>query len=437
MAYTTTETTGYGKRIGNAFGGIIGGIVLILAGTGVLWWNEGNFVKTRAALNDAQGAVEGLGDINTVDSSKNAKLVHATGPAATKDVLKDADLGILVDNAIRLDRKVEYYQWVEDKKTDSTTKTGGSETKTTTYTYKEEWTDKPVDSSKFSDPDAPTRNKNTQLVKYEDSTTQAADVTFGAYRLPKFLVDKITGAESVTVDSSNDALAKLNERLSPPPSSTPPAITPEATNPEAANPEAITTPEAPAPPEPPRMVHVSGDTVYLGQSPNAPRVGDVRIKFTKTPAATVSLVAKVNGDTFEVYRAKNDRTVSLLSVGTHSAENMFGAAHAGNSMSTWMWRGVGIFAVCIGLMLVLSPLQVLASVIPFLGNIVGVGTTLFGLLAGLAWSFFVISLAWLFNRPEIGIPLLAVAVVCVWLLVSKVRAWKNTKAQQPVKNRAS
>jgi hypothetical protein len=50
MAYTTTTTTSYGSRVKNSCGGIFGGIALFLAGTALLWWNEGNAVANAKLL---------------------------------------------------------------------------------------------------------------------------------------------------------------------------------------------------------------------------------------------------------------------------------------------------------------------------------------------------------------------------------------------------
>ena len=45
MAYQETRTVGYGSRVGSSFRGIGAGIMLFLAGTALLWWNEGRAVK--------------------------------------------------------------------------------------------------------------------------------------------------------------------------------------------------------------------------------------------------------------------------------------------------------------------------------------------------------------------------------------------------------
>ena len=44
MAYQETRTVGYGSRVGSSFRGIGAGIMLFLAGTALLWWNEGRAV---------------------------------------------------------------------------------------------------------------------------------------------------------------------------------------------------------------------------------------------------------------------------------------------------------------------------------------------------------------------------------------------------------
>ena len=145
MAYTETTTTSFFSRIGASFGGVGLGIVLFLAGTALLWWNEGDFVATGDALTEAQATTQELGDISKLNPAMNGKLVHATGPTETKDVLVDPVFDVKVQG-IRLLRKVEYYQWKEQSRTEKRQKLGGGEETVTTYTYEQGWTGSPVDS---------------------------------------------------------------------------------------------------------------------------------------------------------------------------------------------------------------------------------------------------------------------------------------------------
>ena len=116
MAYTETTSRNWFSRLGASFRGVLVGIVLLVAGTALLWWNEGDFVATGDALNEAQAVTQELGDITRLDPSKNGELVHASGPTKTEDIVKDNVFGIAI-NAVRLERKVEFYQWVESSRT--------------------------------------------------------------------------------------------------------------------------------------------------------------------------------------------------------------------------------------------------------------------------------------------------------------------------------
>ena len=433
-SHTVTTTKSWFERLGNSFGGIIFGIILFIAGTVLLWWNEGNFVKTQTALNEAQAVTKELGSIDAVDSASNGQLVHATGLAITQDVLEDPIFGIST-NAIRLERAVEYYQWMEDSKSETRQKLGGGEETVTTYSYHKDWVKNPVDSSRFNSSAAQEEHKNRVNAYINNFSIQAVNVTFGAYRLPKFLVDSISGSESYSVELSDDVIAKLNQQIMP--SVLPPVLPPTSDGlpgvpvtqsssntltqgllqfDEEDGEQTVVS----ATPQSPKMIHASGSTVYLGQTPEQPSIGDVRVTFKRTkPDNTVSIVAKLNSDTFEPFIAKNGRPVSMLNMGTVSAENMFKSAHASNSIITWVLRIVGVFLVCISLTMMFAPLQVLASVIPFLGKLVGVGTGLFSVLLGLAWSLLVIAVAWLFYRPLIGILILAVAAGLIVLLYTR------------------
>jgi len=57
MAYKVRTTTSYGSRVGNSFKGVVTGFLMFIAGTIVLFWNEGNFVRTKKSLQEAEGVV--------------------------------------------------------------------------------------------------------------------------------------------------------------------------------------------------------------------------------------------------------------------------------------------------------------------------------------------------------------------------------------------
>ena len=112
MAYQEVTTTGYGTRVGNSFKAIGSGILLFLAGTALLWWNEGRAVKTEKMLDEAGNAYVEMPNPDKKDASLEGELVCGTAFANTEDSLADADFGVGA-KAISIRRTVEYYQWVE------------------------------------------------------------------------------------------------------------------------------------------------------------------------------------------------------------------------------------------------------------------------------------------------------------------------------------
>jgi len=397
MAYTETTSTSYGQRLAGSAKGMIGGLLMFIIGPCPLWGNEGRTGRTAKAIGDAASHVESVADVSRVDASLNGKLIHASAFADTKDTLTDDMFGVR-ELAIRLDRKVEYYQWVENAQTKEREKIGGGKETTTTYTYEKKWVDKPVNSAEFKDPQYQSANK--VLSEVEERNEMAQHVTFGAYTLPELFVASISGSEPVEVRMTEEQRFTWNERLH--------MLRPKV-NTETS------------------LVHTNANTVYLGLSPNSPQVGDVRVTFTKVPPADISLIAQVDGSTFKAYRAKNGQSFSRVQMGTVSADEMIEQARSENNMLTWVLRLVGVLLIVIGLKGMFGLLPMLFKVLPFLGSIVDAGVGLVSWILGLAWSFIIIAIAWLVFRPIIGISLLVLAIAGIVFL--KRRGKKNEEKQ--------
>ena len=124
MAYQERTTTSYSQRLGKSGKGIGTGILLLIAGTVLLWINEGRAVKTTRMLNEAQKKAIHVEDVSTVNPELDGQLIHATAMAETNDSLTDPTFGAGAV-AIRLSREVEYYQWVEKKHEETRDKIGG------------------------------------------------------------------------------------------------------------------------------------------------------------------------------------------------------------------------------------------------------------------------------------------------------------------------
>lgn len=383
MAYTETTTTTYGQRVKKSFGGIGSGILLFIVGTILLWWNEGRAVKTTKMLNEAAGVTVEMTDIGAIDPQFDGKLVHATGMTATIDSLIDSDFGVGV-TAVKFNRKVEYYQWVENSKSQTKDKIGGGQETVTTYTYEKKWVNSPVESENFHDPEY--QGANRIRIAIDDLRQTAENVSFGAYRLTKSQISSISGDQPY-VFSEKDSERISNELFK-----------------EECQVDTTLT------------VKVQNNVISFGSNSGTPQVGDVRVTFTKVLPGEVSLMAQVSGDTFVPFTAKNGKSFSVLEMGVKSADQMYEGQHSANKIWLWILRILGIFLVIGGLKGIFGFIETLAKVVPFIANIIGAGVGLVCSIVGFAWSFIVIAIAWLAYRPVLGISLIVIAVALVIFL---------------------
>ena len=369
-SFTETTSTGWFSRIGNSIKGILFGIILCLAATALLWWNEGRSVTTAKGLAEGAKITIDAGS-DKVDAANEGKLVHVTGRADAKDIVKDDVFGAASPGLIKLKRNVELYQWVEEKKETKKTELGGKETTVTEYTYKTQWDDEVHDSSQFRKPEG----HLNPAPRFESETFTSAAATLGAFRLPESLL-------SAWSDYKPHPLPKVEE----------------------------------LPDELRKTAKIQGDWLVISATPDAPKVGDARVQFESITAGDASVLSRQVKDTFEPFPTKAGTTIARIGSGVLSKEEMFAAAESENNIMTWLLRGLGFLLMCIGLGMLLAPLKVVADVVPFMGRIVGAGTGFVSFMLGLSITFTIVALAWLWYRPLLGIALLAVAGGGLFLL---------------------
>lgn len=374
--FTEVTQTGWLSRIGKSITGVLIGIVLVIVAFPVLWMNEGRSVKTYKGLVEGEKVtVEAKSE--AVDAANDGKLVHTIGTAETKEPVRDDVFHVGGDNIIKLSREVETYQWIEKKETKTKNKMGGGEETVTEYTYKKDWDDKVHKSDEFKHPSG----HQNPVPAYSEAHFQSQHVTLSAYRLPEFLV-------SAWDDFKPHELPAID-----------------------------------ALPEPLRAkATVLNGWLYLTKNPNAPELGDARVKFQSIPSGEASVLARQIRDTFEPYNTKTGTSIARIASGVHSKEAMFAAAKSENNMLTWLLRGAGFLMMLIGLVMIFSPLKVLADVVPFVGRMVGGGMGLIAFLLSAIGSSLTISLAWLWYRPLLGGGLLIITVGGLILLIKAMRS---------------
>lgn len=409
MAYQETITTGYGSRVKQSFKSIATGFTLFLGATAMLWWNEGNSVKTADMLEEAQGVCVVMENPSKKDASLEGQLVCGTAMAVTEDLLTDKDFGLSV-NAISMKRKVEYYQWHETKTEETKEKSDGSEKKIVTYDYRRDWSSTPIGSSKFKQHYG---HVNVVLAEFEDGEQWAEHVSFGAYSLNNSLIHSINTYEPLRPELSDDVLRQLDKTIQA-------SYERHYTKKEGLNSNDL------------NYVHVSDNQLYLGLEPGSPTVGDVRIKFERVaPSHEVTVVAVVNGNGFGPFKAKNGYMLEKLVMGKKDMDQFFEDEQETNTFNTWAYRILGIIMVIGALKLIFGFVVTLTKIVPFLSTIVGWGVGVICTVLGVVWSLIVIAIAWLFYRPIVGIALLVIAGILVWIFAL---GGKNKLKQLSVNN---
>lgn len=366
--FTETTSTSWFTRIRNSVGGVVIGLILIVGMVVLLFWNEGRAVQTARSLTEGAGAVVSVG-ADSVDPANESKLIHVTGAVTTDSVPADPDFAISAQG-VRLVRNVEMFQWKEESKSETTKKLGGGEETTTTYTYSKEWDDSAINSSDFKQPGG---HENPPM-EISGRNFQIPDGKLGAFTLDQPVIDQIGGDKAFPLkpDQASEIQAAYAGT---------------------------------------KKLSIVDGGIYLGWNPSSPVVGDYRIKYELAPLGTISVIGQQTGSNFTPYQTIAGDQLLMVEDGNVPADQMFKHAESANVMLTWILRGVGILLLAIGFGLFMSPLSVLADVIPPLGSLVSMGTGLIAFLLAIVVGTITIAVAWFYYRPLLAIGILVMGAV--------------------------
>ena len=405
------ENPSWVQRLGSSFKGVLIGFALFIAGFPILFLNEGRAVDTAKRLKEGAGAVVDV-PADKIDAANEGQLVHVSGKADTQEVLSDDVFGVSA-TALRLLRTVEVYQTVEHSET-TREKRGDKTVEKTTYTYSNEWCTKPVDSSQYHEAAKRTANPPAAM-PYGDVDKIAQNVTLGAFTLSEAHVKRMGEKKPFAFPADFKAPASVpgaqyqNGIIYVPYNAAAAAVAPAATNVAAAATNVATA-----------VANAAASAIVGGHSvAMAPEPGDVRVTFRVVLPHDVTVVERQDGNTLSPWPASDGETLSFVRDGRVPAAKIFADAQSMNSKITWLLRLVGLLVMYFGLKKVLGPIDTLVDAIPILNGIVAMGTSLAaGLVAG-ACALLTIGVAWVFYRPWLGIPLIAVGVGLIVLVFMK------------------
>ena len=318
------------------YGLMIGGVLIVL-GTILLYWNEMDMIRSNARMAEEMKAAEGT---ETVASM----VPH------TPEILEDPLFGVEHADALRLQRNVQYYQYVEEKKT----KTSGE------YEYRRQWVNHPINTSNFH-----TKDHECPPIAAlgETVTVNAVQATLGKISLSKTFIE--TQKEFTPISLAN--------------------LTPEQLQKTVALLKWHGKQAAPYP------VHVTktpngNDEIFFGLDPAKPAVGDVRVSFAAVPMNAVKFTG--------TYASLLEKAV---------------AADAPSSFWRWFRRFVGMFIVSAGILAMWDRIVVWSQSVPLIVPMVRLGSNRGSLQIGGAWVLLLIAIAQMLHEPWFALLCLALA----------------------------
>lgn len=369
-SFTETTHVSWGQKLMDSIVGVGLGLLLVLAMSALLFWNEGRAVQTYRSLEEGAGIVV-KADADRVDPGNEGKLVHVQGDLTAQMPVSDSTFGIRA-RAARLVRHVEMYQWKEERHTETKKHLGGSEERVTTYTYRHVWEDKRIDSSHFNRQGG---HQNPQM-RFSAYSATATDARLGAFRPGERALSRLPASEAKPIPQEAAPQFEGRTDLGP--------------------------------------AHVVDGMLYLGQNPSEPRIGDLRITYKIAPLGPASFIGRQAGADLQEYQTKAGDALLLARSGLVTPQAMFAQAEAENRIITWIIRAVGAVCMFFGFLLILRPLAVLGDVVPIVGSVLGAGTGLAALLLTMVVAPLVIAVAWFFFRPLVSLGVLAAGAAAVY-----------------------
>jgi hypothetical protein len=413
---TVTSRRGFGNGLMGAIIGVPLGLLLIFGSSIFLYVNEGRTDYSKIA--------EKSTPINATAPSNLAKgtLVSVSGTTKSEYNLGDGDF-LKAGPYIALTRTVEEYAWVENQQTNNNN---------TTYSYSEQWTADPADSSSFHQP----QGHNNPSVPIDSTSGEATTAKIGNYVYDPQTI-KLPKLQNLELNSSDVSLTDLsNDTVVTPPVNGVETVTPAA---EAATTVSDSTTSLT------NVTLANSQYLYAGRGNiNAPSTGDVRISYQVLPSGTYATVfgSISSGGTatsstigsIDSYTNSNNKTLYDILYG--GRQTAIATLHSHYEKTVWISRGIGLALIWLGLIMLFGPLDYILDFIPIAGQIGNMIVTFITFPVALVLGGTVIMIGYTAHHLIaliIAIPIVVAFWIGVFKLVKKVRKLpsKNTPPQPP------
>lgn len=247
------------KDSGMAWGSRIAGAVLLLAGLGLIAWNEHRVMDYGAAIARHGSPVLDLGAEGRPAAGQYGSMTRVSGMPQILDAPRDPEFNVRAESTVLI-RHVEMFQWREITVAGSTH-------------YELDWVDRPIDASNFA---KPAGHVNPGAFPIQGREFEAGEVKIGNFKLSTPIVRAFPGRVDVVPDEHTlpPNLAATFQR-------------------------------------------VDGKLVTSSKPAN-PRLGDLRISWEAVPVQAMTVLARIDGDTLAPHETNDGSPGFDVQVGERS-----------------------------------------------------------------------------------------------------------------------
>ena len=356
---------------------------------------------------------------DNIDADKEGKLVLIHGNASTTNILVDTIFNQKIDNSLSLKRKVEMYQWEETKHKHSHTTGSGKHKRThttTTYSYDKRWREYLINSSHFH---KKSEHENPKVMYHQSSTFFPKNVTVGAFKVNSSDFKELGPVESINIDEKTvklpDSAIIMNNKiyyniyLEARYKRLKSQETQEIKNDNASN---------TIDPESNMLLESSmGDDTnnpIVKEKPNYneeyPKIGDVRISFTRHPACEVTILAKQSGDELVPYKTDYSN-IYEVTYGNVGFDEIYKQKALGMNIILWFVRIFAFLTLGFAFLMISFSIEKIGCVI--------------GLSLPLAITTGIIGFVWLPHKQVLAI--ISLVLMAIGLIIAIGAIIKNNE----------
>ncbi|MDM8561092.1 TMEM43 family protein [Candidatus Parabeggiatoa sp. HSG14] len=279
-------------------------------------------LNENIAVHHAKTLAEGENVVIPIDvfrqRTNEGQLVHVSAYPMVDGARRDELFEIVAVNAIKLRRVVEMYQW-------QTEQFKGYDTN-----YYQLWSDQVIDSNEF---ELSTKYHNPpQLIT--EKIFIAQQVKLGDFMLSTNLIEKMNAYQKFPIIDSSFWQVQENLR-------------PILQN---------------------KKLHFEDGSYYIGDNPDHPQIGDLRISFEIIQPEIMSIIAKQVNSNLMPYQTQTGDEIEFFEYGAMSAEQMFENEKISLFFNKIYYNFTGFIMIFLGFYSLFFVLWIAKTTIPFMGN---------------------------------------------------------------------